>query len=92
MELKTLLSPVEAVLPSQPETFTISGLDVEAATAAAARVAACVRGVEVVDVRAVGWFGLADKCEVTIRGTSRARRSYRRHLRRLARSLAASTA
>jgi hypothetical protein len=60
------------------------------AQAAADRVAARVKGVEVIEVRACGWMGLGDTCEVKIRGSSGARRMFRRHMRRLARSVAAS--
>jgi hypothetical protein len=85
-----LLNPIEAVRSASPETFSISGLEVEEAQTAADRVAARVRGVEVIDVRQCGWLGLGETCEVTIRGSSPARRSFRRHMRRLARSMAAS--
>jgi hypothetical protein len=90
MEFKTLLNPIEAVRSAAPETFSISGLEVDEARTVAERVSARVRGVEVLAVRARGWMGLGDTCEVTIRGTSGARRSFRRHMRRLARSLQAS--
>ena len=90
MDIKTLFNPVVAVWSTAPETFSISGLEIHDAQAVADRVAARVRGVEVLAVRARGWMGLGDTCEVTIRGSNGARRSFRRNMRRLARSVEAS--